>query len=365
MHPGTRLQVSTRVVPIVRPTPHALVPAALPSTIGNLKALEILNVQRNSLLYSEDFLLHVNESLSMTSCEHPELVKPMQERLGCLMYAATSTRPDIAYAVHQLCKCMHKPTPELLEEADHVLSYLARNASVGLTYAREPTRLAGFAAAEAAAGGEAAEKAAAWADATRAALRSGSPSAAVVALHALRLGGRISEDFGPAPAAEVAAAVEITANSRLAAADDFAEGVACAIGARRGEEPRWAHRDWAEAARDPAVATIPAARGPEPPAAAAAVAVAVEASQPADAYAECEAAPHERLACEYIGDDVCWCWCTAAVAAAAAGRARARRALLLGARTAGRARRATAARAAARSPHALVGRRQRAGARSR
>ena len=103
------------------------------------------NVQRNSLPYSPLFLVRINEALSQESCDHPELVRALQERLGCLMYAATSTRPDIAYPVHQLCKCMHKPTPELLEEADHVLSYLARNASVGLTYARDPTRLAGFA----------------------------------------------------------------------------------------------------------------------------------------------------------------------------------------------------------------------------
>ena len=69
----------------------------------------------------------------------------MQERIGCLMYATTSTRPDIAYPVHQLCKCMHKPTPELMAEVDHVLTYLARTASLGLTYAREHARLQGFA----------------------------------------------------------------------------------------------------------------------------------------------------------------------------------------------------------------------------
>ena len=35
-----------------------------------------------------------------------------------------------------------------------------------------------------------------------------------------------------------------------AASTDFAEGVACAIGARRGEAPRWEHRDWEHAASD-------------------------------------------------------------------------------------------------------------------
>ena len=60
------------------------------------------------------------------------------------MYAATSARPDIAYAVHQLCRCMSKPTPELIEETNHLLSYLSRTAGLGITYTKEHARLAGF-----------------------------------------------------------------------------------------------------------------------------------------------------------------------------------------------------------------------------
>ena len=101
--------------------------------------------QGNSLPYSQDFLQHLNDALAQTSVDHPELVQPMQERVGCLMYATTATRPDIAYVVHQLCRCMHKPTPALLKETDHVLSYLSRTASIGLTYSREHARLSGFA----------------------------------------------------------------------------------------------------------------------------------------------------------------------------------------------------------------------------
>ena len=44
----------------------------------------------------------------------------------------------------QLCKCMLKPTPALLKEIDHLLSYLSRTASLGLTYTREQARLAGY-----------------------------------------------------------------------------------------------------------------------------------------------------------------------------------------------------------------------------
>ena len=61
------------------------------------------------------------------------------------MYAATSTRPDIAYAVNYLCRCLQRPTPELIVETDHVLSYLARHASAGLTYSSARSDLRGFA----------------------------------------------------------------------------------------------------------------------------------------------------------------------------------------------------------------------------
>ena len=73
----------------------------------------------DALPYSKTFLTHVNEALAQTTTEYPELVRPMQERIGCLMYACTSTRPDIAYPVHKLCQCLQKPTPDVLREVDH------------------------------------------------------------------------------------------------------------------------------------------------------------------------------------------------------------------------------------------------------
>ena len=101
-------------------------------------------VQRNSLPYSHNFLLHINDALSQSEAEYPDLVRPFQERIGCLMYAATSTRADIAYPTHQLCKCLQKPTPELMREVDHLLCYLSRHASVGLTYDAGFATLAGY-----------------------------------------------------------------------------------------------------------------------------------------------------------------------------------------------------------------------------
>ena len=57
-------------------------------------------VQRNSLPYSSSFLKHLGEALAQTEPEYPELVREFQTRMGCLMYACGSTRPDIAYPVH-------------------------------------------------------------------------------------------------------------------------------------------------------------------------------------------------------------------------------------------------------------------------
>ena len=54
------------------------------------------------------------------------------------MYLSTSTRPDIAFAVNQLCRVMAKPTPELVEELNLVFIYLHYHPETGLTYENEP-----------------------------------------------------------------------------------------------------------------------------------------------------------------------------------------------------------------------------------
>ena len=58
------------------------------------------------------------------------------------MYLATNTRPDIAYPLNQICRCMANPTPELMRELDRIFVYLYCNQTVGLTYDAKPTQLA-------------------------------------------------------------------------------------------------------------------------------------------------------------------------------------------------------------------------------
>ena len=115
------------------------------------KLLERFDVGHNKLgassklPYSPTFLQSVADALSLPAGSHPELLRPLQEIVGCLMYAATSTRPDIAFAVQYLFRCLQRPSPALMRECHHVLEYLARHPSAGLTYVKGDRRLAGFA----------------------------------------------------------------------------------------------------------------------------------------------------------------------------------------------------------------------------
>ena len=77
-------------------------------------------------------------SIDSKEAKFPDLVKPFQEKIGSLMYLSTNTRPDIAFAVNQLCRVMAKPTPELVEELDLIFIYLHYYPEIGLTYENEP-----------------------------------------------------------------------------------------------------------------------------------------------------------------------------------------------------------------------------------
>ena len=86
--------------------------------------------------FSPKFLSRVIEALDCEPGEikHPELVTPYQQRIGSLMYCCTATRCDIAFSVHYLCRCMTRPTPDLMLELDYIFAYLSRHRGVGLTF---------------------------------------------------------------------------------------------------------------------------------------------------------------------------------------------------------------------------------------
>jgi len=63
-----------------------------------------------------------------------ELQQTYQELVGALLYLATGTRPDIAYAVGQLSRYVAAPTGQHLAAAKRVLRYLKGTATLALTY---------------------------------------------------------------------------------------------------------------------------------------------------------------------------------------------------------------------------------------
>ena len=94
---------------------------------------------------------HVNELPSMVldavSCKDPvdpTLLRKYQSLVGGLLYAATNTRPDVAYSVGMLCRAMARPTEDLFNAALRVLSYLHRHKHIGLCYEASNSPVSGM-----------------------------------------------------------------------------------------------------------------------------------------------------------------------------------------------------------------------------
>ena len=92
------------------------------------------HVQMNSTPHTDDLPALVLDATQCTDDPDPELVKRYQSLVGALLYAATNTRSDVAYAVGLLCRAMSKPTNDLFKAALRVLGYLNRHKHIGLCY---------------------------------------------------------------------------------------------------------------------------------------------------------------------------------------------------------------------------------------
>lgn len=93
-----------------------------------------------------------------------------------------------------------------------------------------------------------------WLAAAKAALELECPASHVATFHAIRTAqqghaqGRWGIDHG--------LALEFVGVSGLGKRADFIEGVETAVGARKGEAPRWSHANWDDAAADPVIQAI-------------------------------------------------------------------------------------------------------------
>ena len=74
--------------------------------------------------------------LAMAANELAELddIKAYQQINGSIMYAMTSTRPDLAFTISRLSKFNANPTNEHQHAAKRVLRYLRQTTKVGITY---------------------------------------------------------------------------------------------------------------------------------------------------------------------------------------------------------------------------------------
>uniref|UniRef100_A0A5S6QJX2 Reverse transcriptase Ty1/copia-type domain-containing protein n=1 Tax=Trichuris muris TaxID=70415 RepID=A0A5S6QJX2_TRIMR len=85
--------------------------------------------------------------LSSTEEESPKLPDNAEYRkaIGSLLYLATATRPDISFAVGQLCRCMEHPTQRDWKAVKRVMRYLAGSPYRKLRFsANGSIKLSGF-----------------------------------------------------------------------------------------------------------------------------------------------------------------------------------------------------------------------------
>ncbi|CAI7848282.1 unnamed protein product [Closterium sp. NIES-54] len=69
----------------------------------------------------------------------PAGIRDYQRKLGCLLFAAVTCRPDLSYSASQLATYLKKPEGERMAELDRALHYLVSTSTVGLTYHKNGT----------------------------------------------------------------------------------------------------------------------------------------------------------------------------------------------------------------------------------
>jgi len=84
-----------------------------------------------------DVPMGLDELLPREDRAFPYEVNKYQKKIGSLLYAAVTTRPDIAFATSRLARFMMNPSPEHQAAADRVLLYLHRTRALALQYGGE------------------------------------------------------------------------------------------------------------------------------------------------------------------------------------------------------------------------------------
>ncbi|CAI7751309.1 unnamed protein product [Closterium sp. NIES-54] len=75
----------------------------------------------------------------VSSLFKPAGIRDYQRKLGCLLFAAVTCRPDLSYSASQLATFLKKPEAEHMLELDRALHYLVSTPTIGLTYHKTGT----------------------------------------------------------------------------------------------------------------------------------------------------------------------------------------------------------------------------------
>ena len=92
--------------------------------------------------FSEARPTKVPTASARLECTRPSTAKdravmcdvPYREAVGCLLWLATNTRPDIAFAVHQVARCVSDPRPCHWTAVKRIYRYLQGTTRLGLRY---------------------------------------------------------------------------------------------------------------------------------------------------------------------------------------------------------------------------------------
>ncbi|CAI7728829.1 unnamed protein product [Closterium sp. NIES-54] len=69
----------------------------------------------------------------------PARIRDYQRKLGCLLFAAVTCRPDLSYSASQLATYLKRPEAEHMTELDRALHYLISTPTIGLIYYKNIT----------------------------------------------------------------------------------------------------------------------------------------------------------------------------------------------------------------------------------
>ncbi|CAI7733692.1 unnamed protein product [Closterium sp. NIES-54] len=82
---------------------------------------------------------YTNGNRKASALLKPAGIRDYQRKLGCLLFAVVTCRPDLSYLASQLATYLKKPEAEHMLELDRALHYLVSTSTIGLTYHKTGT----------------------------------------------------------------------------------------------------------------------------------------------------------------------------------------------------------------------------------